>query len=133
MLTTEQIAALEQGREMDIAVAEMLTGQSRLECRQDPMNRNGEPQFHWGYPHGHDFAPAYSTDIGAAWAILDKLTLPSIKQLPDGRWQVVCLVRREPELVTASASADTAPMAICLVALNASRAALAAVKGEDTQ
>lgn len=146
MLTTEQIAALEPGEETDALIAENIFGyEVRVATEDDSLfsicmagncgDRDSiEPgeRYLWIVERGHQperRLPGYSTDIGAAWEILDKLTLPAIKQLPDGRWQVVCLVRREPELVTASASDDTAPMAICKAAL-ACRTALAAVKGE---
>lgn len=66
-MTKAEIDKLEAGRDTDILIAELLTGQSRLECRVDPMNRDGEPQFYWGYPVGHDFAPEYSTAIGATF------------------------------------------------------------------
>lgn len=73
ILDFSEIKAMQPGRELDIRIAELITGQSRFLCRQDPINRNGEPQFHWGYPVGHDFAPAYSTDIGAAFLVVDFL------------------------------------------------------------
>jgi len=60
--TEEDVRSLEIGRELDLCIAELITGQDRLMCRVDPMNRNGEPQFYWGYPLQHDFAPEYSTD-----------------------------------------------------------------------
>jgi len=73
-MTNEEIDEMEAGREMDICVAEMITGQPRHGCRYDPMNRNGEPQFHFGYPHGHDFAPEYSTDDAAAWRLTEEMS-----------------------------------------------------------
>lgn len=62
-----------EGRELDILLAEFHSGQDRLEARYDPMNRDGEPQFHWGYPAGHGFAPNYSTDKNVIFALVDWL------------------------------------------------------------
>jgi hypothetical protein len=56
---------MEAGRALDFLIAEHVFGVDPSDARIDPMIRNGEPQFHWGYPWGHDFAPNYSTDIGA--------------------------------------------------------------------
>lgn len=69
------IDTLPAGREFDILLAELITGQSRITCRIDPTEhgRNGEPQFHWGYPIGHDFAPNYTTDKNAAFQALGGL------------------------------------------------------------
>jgi hypothetical protein len=61
------------GRDLDIEVAQIVTGQSLSECRMDPTVRGGEPQFYWGYPAGHDFAPEYSTDFLAVWPLVRAL------------------------------------------------------------
>lgn len=60
-------------RELDLQIAERVMGFDRLSARVDPMNRDGEPQYHMGYPHGHDFAPFYSTDIIAAFAVIKRM------------------------------------------------------------
>jgi len=60
-------------RDLDIKVAELVMGFDRLNARIDPMNRNGEPQYYMGYPHGHDFAPNYSTDIASAMLVVEKM------------------------------------------------------------
>lgn len=70
-LTVEDVYKMEAGREMDILVAEVILDQDRMTCRVDPMSRNGEPQFYYGYPAGHDFAFDYSTQATAAVTILD--------------------------------------------------------------
>ena len=67
---TEEVKA---GRELDILMAERVFGMNRLMARVDPMNRDGEPQFHWGYPVGHDFAPYYSESANEAMQIVEKL------------------------------------------------------------
>lgn len=118
------IDKLEAGRELDILVAELLTGQSRLECRVDPMNRDGEPQFFWGYPAGHDFAPEYSTDIRAAWLVVEKL-----RERSDGHftllafttnWRAGWMTPVEDDRLDCYhrfAVADTPALAICRAAL----------------
>lgn len=78
--------------------------------------------------------PRYSTDIGAAWTVFDRLTEPHIYRNRDGEWCTACTAKNpQPydgyKLMTVKA--DTASMAICLAALNACRAALAAVKEES--
>lgn len=90
---TIDVEAIQAGRETDILIAERVTGTSRLEARVDPVNRDGEPQFHWGYPVGHDFAPPYSTDITAALQLVDKwvadhahLHQPFILRRIEGVW-----------------------------------------------
>lgn len=55
------------GRELDREIAERVFGRDRMNARVD---FDGEPQYHWGYPIGHDYAPRYSTDIAAAWQIV---------------------------------------------------------------
>lgn len=82
------------GRELDFAVAEQVMGLDRANARVDSMNRNGEPQYHFGYPVGHDFAPNYSTDIAAAMQVIEKLRAdgwtPEISSYyPDLEWDVV--------------------------------------------
>jgi hypothetical protein len=89
-MTRDDIERMAAGRLLDICVAEAITGQSRLTCRVDPMTRDGEPQFHWGYPAGHDFAPEYSTDISAAWQALDYL-----HSKEGGWWDYRITTRRE--------------------------------------
>jgi hypothetical protein len=69
--TEEDVHSLEAGRELDIIMAEVILDQDRLQERYDPMNRDGEPQFFWGYPHGHDFAPDYSTSKIACFLVID--------------------------------------------------------------
>jgi hypothetical protein len=86
-MTNEEINKLEAGRELDILIAEKLLGVSRLEARVDPTVRDGEPQFHWGYPVGHDFAPNFSTDIAGAWRLVEHLReqgwIVRVQEMPD--------------------------------------------------
>lgn len=79
---------IKPGRELDITICELKLGQTVLECRQDPLLRDGEPQFHWGHPLGHDFAPEYSTDNMIALNELEEIPNLLISSLrPDkGNW-----------------------------------------------
>lgn len=87
---------IKPGRELDITICELKLGQPRFTCRTDPMNRNGEPQFHYGYPVGHDFAPEYSTDNMIALNELEEipcLLSSSLYQTPNQQW--VCSIIRD--------------------------------------
>jgi hypothetical protein len=76
--------------------------------------------------------PAYSTDIAAAWEVVEKVwaTLPKTgygtfrallhRRDPDGRWICEFAPNAHGDWRThATAEADTAPLAICLAALRA--------------
>ena len=65
-LTEAEIDKLE-GRALDQAIAETVFERNRLLARfVDDMS---EPQYHWGYPIGHDVAPTYSTDLVLAFQV----------------------------------------------------------------
>lgn len=119
-MTKAEILALQPGRELDICVAEVLTGQQRFLSRYDPMTANGEPQFYFGYPVGHDIAPAYSTDIAAAWQVVEAMR-PEYGFWIDGDDDyVVEFQHGMPGMADyrhGRASAPTAPEAICKAAL----------------
>lgn len=63
---------MKAGRELDRLVAEKIFDRDPLNARHG-LHPDGDIEYHWGYPLGHDIAPRYSTDIAAAWQILDKL------------------------------------------------------------
>lgn len=127
-MTTEQITKLEAGREMDRAVFEKV-------FRMDPANAriglhaDGDIEYYLGYPAGHDIAPHFSTDIGAAWRVVEKLRetysrveVHSVTVLgEDARY--VCMVEEKTgevhERYVAQADAATAPLAIVRAALMA--------------
>ena len=112
-------------RELDQQVAEKVFGRERLTARVDPINRDGEPQYHWGYPVGHDFAPPYSTDIAAAIEIIFKLADEGIFVQIDfaQTWNVSFW--KDGNCIGGD-SQDALPEAIC-------RAALASVGAADAQ
>lgn len=65
--------AFDELRRLDFAVAQQVFDRDPLSARYDPTSHNGEPQYHWGYPLGHDFVPCYSTDIAAAMMVVEKM------------------------------------------------------------
>ncbi len=60
--------------------------------------------------------PSYSTDLAAAWKVVERFTRYSIEKWPEG---IVCCVQFGEGDFIKSAIADTAPLAICRVALKA--------------
>jgi len=99
---------MKPGRELDALIAERVMGGRKID---DP-----------GKPFGLGGAPHYSTDIAAAWEVVERLcelwpetTISHDK--PINEW----FVSSEPEIgpTTVGASGDTAPHAIALAALKA--------------
>jgi len=124
---------MKAGRELDMLIAEKVFGRERMLARFG--FEHGEPEYHWGYPMGHDRADHYSTNISAAWKVVEKLCNwdvddnmlvlegqgPDIekKELPDGeaqQWWKADIAGIAGHNV---GEADTAPLAICLAALRA--------------
>lgn len=110
-------------RELDTLVAEKVMGFQRHKT---------EP--YWVTPSGdylHTFKP--STDIAAAWSVVEKLNYSGDKytrdfflqkeciELSPRRWQWFAWFRKDSadQGIEYSAEADTAPLAICLAALKA--------------
>jgi len=145
-VNAEQIRNMEAGREMDARVAEEVMGWEWM--RQEPGHKYGggsiltkekckahliQPDYKWiewcelipddgQYPRGMNHSiPHYSTDIAAAWEVVEKLD----------RGPVVIRVTAGPETIVqfigygGGASGPTAPLAIC-------RAALHAVMGDES-
>jgi hypothetical protein len=61
---------MEPGRELDLLIAEKVFKRDRFNAREGFAH--GEPEYHWGYPVGHDRAPNYSTSISAAIQIVQQ-------------------------------------------------------------
>lgn len=136
---------LPAGRELDALVAEKVMGEAVVEHGEEFL-RNAEglwgsrpkltvlrPSHRPNAPDGMRRLklPAYSTDIAAAWEVVERLL--SRKMYPDlvsSNYPVVwtCEVDSysDPEAATdpwpVKACADTAPLAICRAALAAVRA-----------
>lgn len=124
-------------RELELQIAEQVFGMNRLEARVDPVNRDGEPQYFWGYPVGHDFAPQYARDIAAAMSVLDKtdglwelMRYPEREVLDDDSTPMVLRYQcylRFGDKIGGSIQCETAAEAICKAALTA----LTAIKGNE--
>lgn len=123
---------MEAGRELDRLVAEKIFGRDPMNARHG-LHKDGDIEYHWGYPLGHDVAPYYSTNIAAAWEVVEKL-------YADGYWAELQTPWNEPggeanqghscgftPFLTTGwngvpdhwTPAPTMPLAICLAALKA--------------
>jgi len=106
-MTRNEILNMPAGREMDALIAKEVFG---LDVKHD---------WHWQHT-----TQAYTTEIGAAWKVVDKLVRFSItiESFPKG---VLCRFFGAGQTTAGDAVgwADTAPLAIC-------RAALLAVEAE---
>ena len=116
-----------KGRELDAAVAEEVMGWTDFVDEQ-----NISTAGLWGHePSNHySFVPHYSTDIAAAWTVVEKVgeTTPGFSLIdwpPDGeaeRWVAQIGSHNYPDDLWGEALAPTAPEAICRAALTAVRA-----------
>lgn len=108
------MVTLTAGRELDALVAERVMGASVLRHQGSDGH---DAYFDWG-DHTRGYAPAYSTDIAAAWAVVEHL-----KQLDlslawhNSQW--VARFIKWGKVEHSIGEADTGPLAICLAALKA--------------
>lgn len=116
---------MKAGRELDALVAEKVMGESWCQLMKDgeATSETGPRKCLCGaigYPYEHH--RPYSTDIAAAWEVVEKIGLFTDKQLVlahDGQNWIICEEVTPAGCQMILASADTAPLAICLAALNA--------------
>lgn len=77
---------MEAGRELDRMIAEKVFERDPLLARHG-VHADGDIEYYWNTYLGHDIAPYYSTDIAAAWKIVEKITTPgdpvAYKQVQD--------------------------------------------------
>lgn len=130
------------GRELDALIAEKVMGWKRIPVPPDAnghfagealMQTDPPPNFRWN-PLGKipfdTWVPHFSTDIAAAWQVVEKLVAegycPALLYDDEGHWGLffdgVSQAEAQPEsyvVFTTPAWADTAPLAICLAALKA--------------
>lgn len=99
-MTKEEILALQPGREMDEIMIKEVLG-------EDPAGRQ---------------APSYSTDIGAAWELLQKFDWVQLLKGQVGLWTCTIRKYRGTAHREFQALSRQAPEAICKVALIASAA-----------
>lgn len=116
-------ATLQAGWELDAEVAERVMGWTHLDRSSGYYAVGIHPG---GFREG---VPRYSTDIAAAWQVVEMFQCTVVIQRapsPDGRVvgyrvSVPDITHKgkpgEPYRLAANADADTAPLAICLAAL----------------
>ena len=111
-LTKEKVLAMEAGREMDALVAERVMGWSYGYSDQFKT-------VAWRYPLGERTWFPASNDISAAWEVADKLKIAIIPQSPSAPDELKYLARAEWDFkqLEIDVFAETAPLAICRVAL----------------
>ena len=125
------------GRCLDRWIVEQVFGLDRMLARHNL--RDGEIYYHWGYPIGHGIAPFYSSDIAAAWDVVEHLTnngyCPAILFDDNGHWamstdgsQSVPMSSDTEDISTMffvkkNEWANSAPLAIC-------RASIKVVSGD---
>lgn len=124
---------MDAGRELDALVAEHVMGWKRVDVPKDydgqnagvtllpatPSSIGWDPKGAYALWH---FCPYYSTDIAAAWLVVEKLVNEGKVFIVKGdglrtgdyplKWTVLC--DNQPRT-----DANTAPLAICLAALKA--------------
>ena len=110
------------GRELDVLVRTIIIGDKR-----DWHDKSFHDQTHGDTSCGHctDWVPKYSTDISAAWEVVEKLheLFPNyyidINLFPGGRYVTTLLESAEGAIFHANEGGDTAPLSICRAALQA--------------
>ena len=121
-VTREDVLSL-SGRELDAAVAERVLGWKRgdLRCGDMPWYPPGTGRYLGG---GRMDLPEFSTDISAAWEVVEHLATPDEAltiTYAKGTWVVAV------GSVEVSATSESAPEAICRAAL------LAALKRSEAK
>ncbi len=114
---------MDAGRELDVLVAQQIFGcrverfqnplgmlVARCQCGGDEHNRSEEPFF----------LMRYSTDIAAAWPVVEKLReLDMSVQVSTEATRPYCCLAIQKDGQVIGECAWTAPLAICLAALKA--------------
>lgn len=108
---------MKPGRELDALVAERVMGWTDIKFGEEKtaglLEGFGQPPSN----SGRIAFPNYSTDISAAWEILEEFCLTHLTHGVNG-W--CCIIGRQIDETTVhstEAKAETAPHAICLAAL----------------
>jgi hypothetical protein len=108
------------GRKLDALVAEAVMGIYPL---KDPFGGTRWPcSDHQRLGDGFSTdPPPYSTDIAAAWEVVDKFPIVGVNKIQDNKRGLQyreCIIRNTNGIKFHS-TASTAPLAICLAALEA--------------
>jgi hypothetical protein len=124
----EQILAMKPGRELDALVAEKVMGLPNVRKYMSRYVHDNHPEKAW--VTGIVDIPEYSTDISAAWEVVEKMhewggCEISCCGTGEKRWYVVHThTNTAPYQKGINVTCNTAPEAIC-------KAALLALIGED--
>lgn len=119
-MTNEEIDELEAGQRLNELVAELVVGEKPPFAYADPTAGGGH-----GDPGGYRIgARPYSTDIGAAWSVVERLlslhwALSELSSDEGSRWGVILEKYPREDEIYATAEAETAPLALCRGALKA--------------
>ena len=105
------MSELKPGRELDILIAEKVMGYEKVGSNWAKKIFNENGTFDLVYVN----LKPYSTSIGCAWEVLNKFPRWTLER--NGKGKYICLIPAERIFLYVS---STAPMAICLAALNAS-------------
>jgi len=126
-VTREEILALEPGRELDALVAEKVMGWTEVECFGVINNRVKNPPtpgceviIARGRNRGRSLRiiPCYSTDISAAWEVVEKLKETyGVEVYTDLDMSACRLFDELTYLPAEEVISNTAPEAICKAAL----------------
>jgi hypothetical protein len=106
-------------RKIDALVAEHVMGLETTTAWGEPFIVTETLLKENGLPHKICITlPAYSTDISAAWEVVEKLrALPNTWVRFNAYEEYDCYIEQEGEITTGSYHQKAMPMAICLAAL----------------
>lgn len=118
------IDEMEAGRELDALIAERIFG-LRVEWEQEYLGETipSSKQLADQYDE-NGILPMYSTDIAAAWGVIEKLAIHMIQFRLEQTGSGITFAKFfdctiDMQKVIGGAHADTAPLAICRAALKA--------------
>ena len=130
-MTRDEIMTMEPGRELDTLVVELVMGWTRKEFPGQDPNSLWNDEFIFkamqaeGFTHDDGTGewirvPPYSTDIAAAWTVVEKLA--TIEGPVSVCWGIYATNDDKATVTTMfgpgpSIRAETAPLAICKAAL----------------
>lgn len=104
------------GRELDALIAEKVMG-LKVDYEFEGFGGLRVPSLvdkydEWGY------LPDYSTDISAAWQVVEKFYSMKLDKYSNGQeWRCYLVGVRDGKNADATGVADTAPLAVCRAAL----------------
>lgn len=114
------MAELEAGRQLNELIAGKLRGHASFRRGKGPVAEHPLDELSMGMYAELMPAPPYSTDIAAAWHIVDRMRAVGWEVVVDSRrgdWSVEFVSR--DGMQHSAASADRLPLAICRAALAA--------------